>query len=354
MAVQVVDSRGITRAIHPYKNEVYRLSEQEKGELASVASEIASRYIDNNTQESHRVLDDVKLMLECENIFRRKAPEKLVQKVLEFRKIGNMSGVFVLQNLPGDAQLPSTPNDGNYNEALSLIRISTIVQLMVTTSLGDVISYADEKEGRIIQDIVPVVGSEELQENSGSCLLEFHTENGFHPSRPRFVTLLGLRGNPDAYTLSSGIHDAISKLDWETIGTLSRPGFKIKYSSSFVSEGYEQYSDPLPVLGGSMRDPELCVDFNATVPLDAKSKHALSLLESALLDGIHGAALDQGDLIIIDNDKAVHGRTSFVPTGNEKNERWLRRCFAVADLRASSAHRLPLSHVHREITKVAI
>lgn len=339
----VVDDGGRLWPIQGLEEAAIILSDGERDRLADVAVEVASRHA---LRPSGRHLDDSALMVDCSLAMYREAPIGLLRALLEFRHQGNAEGSLLIRNLPSDAELPPTPRTGNYDAAWRDVEIASVVQLMIMNVLGDVIAYADEKQGRIIQDVVPVRGSERKQENSGTCLLELHTEDGFHPARPRFLSLFGLRADHDrqAWTLASGIRKALAELDGGSRATLSRPTFRIKLASSFVGDA-TVFSTPMAVLQGSNLDPELCVDFHAMVAADAEGERALANLRQALLSNLHGHVLDRGDLIVIDNDKAVHGRTSFTARGDD-GDRWLRRCFAVPDLRKSSASRMPQSRVH--------
>jgi L-asparagine oxygenase len=49
-------------------------------------------------------------------------------------------------------------------------------------------------------------------------------------------------------------------------------------------------------------------------------------------------ALEAGDLLIVDNSVAVHGRSPFTPRF-DGTDRWVQRAFVVADLTASEADR---------------
>ena len=56
--------------------------------------------------------------------------------------------------------------------------------------------------------------------------------------------------------------------------------------------------------------------------------------------------LEPGDLLVIDNNVAVHGRTPFVARF-DGTDRWLQRTFVVADLAPSAADRDgPRDHHH--------
>ena len=339
----VNDQTGRIWPIHGLESTALTLSDTVRDHLADVARGIAAQHA---LRPSGHHLDDSALMMDCSLAMYREAPIGLLRTLLEFRHHGNVQGALLIRNLPTDEDLPPTPGTGNYDDPWRNVEIASVVQLMVMNVLGDVISYADEKQGRIIQDVVPVRGSEHKQENSGTCLLELHTEDGFHPAAPRFISLLGLRADHDrqAWTLASGIRKALAGLDGGTRATLSKPTFRIKLASSFVGDA-TVLTESMAVLRGSALDPELCVDFHAMVAADREGERALANLQQALLRNLHGHVLERGDLIIIDNDKAVHGRTNFTAHADSE-DRWLRRCFAVPDLRRSSAARMPHSRVH--------
>jgi L-asparagine oxygenase len=275
----------------------------------------------------------------------------LLSQLVSFRLKGSRDGMLLLRALPIDDPLPPTPLTGAFQGSWRDLPVSTVVQLMVMSVLGEVIAYADEKEGRLIQDIAPVPGSEKRQENTGSCLLELHTEDGFHPRMPHFIGLLALRSDHDhrALTLAGGIRAVLSKLDPAHVRALRQREFRIRLASSFVGNR-SVYSPVMPVLSGAPDDPDLCVDFHASEPLTKRAAAALEALREAMLGSLVGTVLERGDMVIVDNRKAVHGRTAFTPR-YDGTDRWLRRCFTVADIRSSQPQLLPGSRVHRPLTE---
>ncbi|MGP3974027.1 TauD/TfdA family dioxygenase [Streptomyces sp. 8N114] len=207
--------------------------------------------------------------------------------------------------------------------------------------LGDAVSYADEKEGRLIQDICPLPGAEERQENSGSVLLDLHTEDSFHPYKPDYLSLYCLRSGPDrgAITVTGSIRAALPLLSPVSAATLREPIYRTRFSSSFADDAAApRYTSPQPVLSGPADDPDLCVNFFGTEAVDERGATALDELRGAVEKVLCGVFLRPGDMIVIDNRTAVHGRTGFTPS-YDGQDRWLRRCFAVADLRPSRALR---------------
>lgn len=324
--------RGTTHHIQRAPRSVHAitLTERESGDLRAECARRASA-------RRHAELDSQELLTAAE-LAGSRLPERLLGELSRFRTHSNDQGGLIIHNLPIDPVLPPTPADG-YASTWQALPVATFVQMAVSSRLGDTISYADEKDGRLIQDIVPIVGTQQRQENSGTVFLELHTEDGFHPYKPDFVTLLCLRPDHDqiARTLLGSVRRVLPLLSESCLATLREPLFPIRISSSFGRSGSVRWSPGLPVL--SAGDTEVVLDLHAMEPLGERAGQALAELKAALLPALADAVLDRGDLLVVDNRTAVHGRTGF-SARYDGTDRWLRRCFAVADLRRS----LPLRH----------
>jgi L-asparagine oxygenase len=342
----VTDPSGQAWQIAEPTGTVFQLDRGTAVDLANAARRIAAALGRLDT------IDDHAMLVRAEVAMRAASPD-LVAALIDFRLNSSRDGVMLLRGLPVDSELPPTPA-GDFDGSWRDLSVSTIGQLMVMSMLGDVISYADEKDGRLIQDVCPVPGAETRQENTGSSLLELHTEDGFHPNMPHFLSLLGLRSDHDkaAVTVGSGIRAALPLLDDETVEALCRPDFRVRLASSFVGPDRVAYSAAIPVLSGRHDDPDLCVDFHAMEPMNRAAARAFAALRDALMRTMVGVVLQRGDLLVVDNRKAVHGRTGFVPR-YDGQDRWLRRCFTVTDIRASHAQRIPGSRVHQPLTAAA-
>jgi L-asparagine oxygenase len=268
--------------------------------------------------------------------------DDLVDVIEDFRLNSNPYGTLLLRGMP-IGEVPPTPASGVGPDWPALACADTALAV-VLSALGDPIAYADEKDGALIQDVIPVTGEEDQQENSGSVLLEFHTENGFHPHKPHYVGLLCLRQDHlgVAATATASIQRALPLLSGATIDCLRRPLFQIRLSSSFTRVGMAPRHCPAaPVLSGHPLQPQLTADFHATQPLTEEAALALSELRAVLEEITVGVVLAPGDLILVDNRAAIHARTAFVPRYDGR-DRWLRRMSTVSDIRESSGAR-PLS-----------
>ena len=263
-------------------------------------------------------------------------PARLSRAVRDFGYDGGLDGTLTISNLPMPAEaLPPTPTVPNSVERAATTP-ATLAMLLGST-LGAVIAYRQEKQGALVQNVVPVPALAGSQSNGGSVRLEFHTENAFHPHRPDFVGLLCLRPahEDQVGTQVASIRRALPLIDEQTRTVLQQPRFRTEAPPSFRSAGL---SDPRPVLSGAPEDPDICVDFHATSGLDEGADKALVQLREALWAVRSDVVLRPGDMIFVDNRLVVHGRVAFSPR-YDGNDRWLHRVFVHLDHRRSRGYR---------------
>ncbi len=274
-----------------------------------------------------------------------KLPSRLSRVLIDFRKRSNEYGTLLIRGMPLDPLLPHTPPDGNPSREKATF-YSEYGLLMILSRVGTSIAYVDEKEGLVVTNICPVLGHEARQENTGSLtLLEFHTEDGFHPAKPDFIGLTCLRADHDhvALTLTSSVRRALPMLSSRSIDILRQPLFRIRLASSFAKDRELALCSPsMAVLTGDLLSPHMCVDFHAMEAITSAAVEALSALKNALAASIVGHPLMQGDTLVIDNRVAAHARSPFQPR-YDGHDRWLQRSFAVSDFR-ESRHLRPGDH----------
>lgn len=296
-------------------------------------------------------LDSQELLTEIE-VAGCQLPPRLLRVLSRFRCSGGEYGSLLIRNLPIDEPLRATPVGGQLPDWRQ-VPLATVVQLAAMSRLGEVIAYRDEKGGQLVQDVTPVPGAQDRQENSGTVYLELHTEDGFHPHKPDFITLLCLRPDHDrtALTLVTSASQVLPRLSARDVAILREPLFRIRISSSFHPRGPATWSAPLPAVSGPDDDPELVADLHAMEALSTPAREVLQRLGAVLVASVAGVALDAGDLLVVDNRLAAHGRTGFTAR-YDGTDRWLRRCFGVADLRASRAVRPAGSRVCAPLSEI--
>jgi L-asparagine oxygenase len=258
-------------------------------------------------------------------------PLRLREALLDFEISGSPTGVLLLRGLRVGS-LPATPA-----QTASLLTGSTLAvrtAAILTSSLGHLVGYGPESDGRLVQTVVPVRSDERAQKSSGSRIdLESHTEQCFNlRTRPAYVALVGLRGDPHALTYTLTARQVVAGLRGATVAALREPAFETTIDESFVAGGLrQQVRGPVPVLGGSEEDPTISYDQDLMRGTTPRHQAALAELAQLYSEARAGVCLGPGDLLLVDNARAVHGRSPFRPR-YDGSDRWLGRMFCVSSL----------------------
>ncbi|GAA0624882.1 clavaminate synthase family protein [Kutzneria viridogrisea] len=263
-------------------------------------------------------------------------PAATRRRLARFRRDSGAEGALLVRGLPVDESLlPDTPSASGSVQLAPTVPAALLT--MFACGLGDPAAFLAEKSGALVQDVVPVPGNENFQGNEGSVLLSLHNENAFHRHRPDYVLLLCLRADHErvAGLRVACIRRARPQLSASCLRALHRAEFVTSPPPSF---GSGQDAPAHAVLGGDPEDPDIVVDFAATRPLTESAGEALLELHAALSNTADTYYPAPGDLAIVDNHVALHGRTAFTPRYDGR-DRWLQRSFSLRDLRRSRDHR---------------
>jgi L-asparagine oxygenase len=166
----------------------------------------------------------------------------------------------------------------------------------------------------------------------------FHTEAAFHPHRPRFLLLLCLRGDPAARTTLCSISEVLPHVDRRVVDVLFEPRFRTAVDESYLHGRRNVLGPPMAVLSGDRDRPTMVFDADLMVGVDEEADDALRVLSDAVATHATAVTLESGDLLVIDNHVAVHGRSPFTPRF-DGTDRWLHRTFVVSDLSPSAGER---------------
>lgn len=266
------------------------------------------------------------------NFSARCSPE-LIDAIMTMKTDPTNSGILLVRNGP-QAALPSTPLNGDSRGTL----LNTIPQAFlagVMLQLGHPICESSQKRAALIADIVPRPGFGQSVSNAGfGKALDLHVEDVHLPPgrRPTYVGLFCVRPDPEdrAETFVVDIRDALSQLDENVLRELRLPNFVIRQSMSFV--GGPACSDPLAILSGPDDLPEVCAEFNTTMPLTPAARAAFDAFQQEVRAVAQSIRLQAGDLLVVCNRRVMHGRGCFEPKfeGGREN-RWLLRLSVVAD-----------------------
>jgi alpha-ketoglutarate-dependent taurine dioxygenase len=211
---------------------------------------------------------------------------------------------------------------------------SAVALLDAAARFGDAVGYAQEHGGRVVQNIYPLAESVGQQISTSSDVpLAFHTETAFHPHQSHYLLLLCLRGDTRAATTLCSVDAVVPRLSDHDVAVLHQPRFRTGVDLSF-GRGDGWMTAPAPVLGREADGTHtLNYDGELTVGLDAEAGSALVALAEVIAAAATSVVLDRGDLLVLDNRRAVHGRSEFAARF-DGTDRWLQRTFVVDDLTA--------------------
>jgi L-asparagine oxygenase len=201
--------------------------------------------------------------------------------------------------------------------------------------VNNIVSYEAEANGSLFQDIVPSRTMVSSQSSMGSCVeLEIHTEQAFSELRPDTISLACLRGDPDAYTYLLPVERVIENMSDEEIETLQKPLWKIGVDLSFRSSIDDTIRGPIPILYKEDQGWRFVFDQDLMVGTTPEAKRLMLKIVDIYYEHRTSVCLTPGDILVIDNNRVVHGRSAFKARFDGR-DRFLVRCFGVNDLSKS-------------------
>lgn len=289
-------------------------------------------------------------------------PERLRCVLTGFRITGRPYGGLVISGLPIDESAAgATPTSYTDNPQGAEVDKAGAMLLMIGSLLGNPFSYLTQQRGRLVLDVFPVRGHEESQLGSSSTtVLEWHNEDAFHPYRADWIMLACLRNHDRVATTFAPVQEL--ELQPETRELLFEERFIIKPDESHTAEfnaGTTGYHDDrrvaeafgrvremninpqrVPILTGDRLAPFVRIDpaFMKRELDDPAAERALDEVTREFDSRMRDVILAPGEMLIIDNMRAVHGRRPF-EARYDGTDRWLRRINVTADLRKSEDRR---------------
>jgi len=195
---------------------------------------------------------------------------------------------------------------------------------------GQPIGYVQEQNGSLVQNLFPIAGNENRQISSSSKVqLELHTETAFHPWKPDYLILFCLKEDRRAETTVALLVDILSSISSRTIEILQTHRFSTSIDVSFQNECQTDRVIQMPVLSGDCS--KMTFDQALMRANDPEAQAALDEFRYAVYKNLMSLTLRRGDLLVIDNHKAIHGRGPFVPR-YDGTDRWLKRVMVRREL----------------------
>jgi L-asparagine oxygenase len=285
-------------------------------------------------------------------------PQRIKNALIDFAKRGTETGFLLIKNIsfdniapglpyPISITLPKTPD--NNNRKIGESTILAYIQSILLNVIGELISYEAEGYGGLFQDIVPVKKMENKQTSvSSNTELEIHTEQAFSKLRPDILSLACIRGDLLAQTYVLPVQYILENMNVNEREMLRLPLWKTGVDLSFKLNGNEfiegDVRGPFPIISGDNEDPKLLFDQDLMFGVNEDADNLIKKIADIYYKYRNQHNLQNGEIILIDNMRAVHGRSPFYPK-YDGDDRFLIRCFAVYDYNFSRYARDGESHM---------
>lgn len=261
-------------------------------------------------------------------------PDRIRTILIDFAKCGSPTGFLLIKSIPVDDMcIGPTPPDNTHLMG-GKTELAKVQSLFIHT-ISEMISYEAEGYGQLFQDIVPNKTMSQNQTSLGSHTeLEIHTEQAFSDLRPDFLSLACLRSDPDAYTHIFPVKSLVDGLTETDKCLLREPLWKTGVDLSFKLHEKEfikgDVRGPFPIIYGDVDDPLLIFDQDLMEGITDSAHEIVKKIVDVYYERRIRHRLMPGEIIILDNRRAVHGRSPFFPRFDGK-DRFLIRCFSRVD-----------------------
>lgn len=226
----------------------------------------------------------------------------------------------LVSGIPTPNSLDGVNENCDYSDEMNAIDRAFSIEVM---RWGQIYGYKQEQSGRKIQNLFPIKKHQTEQISSSSKVtLEMHTEAAFHPYRPDYLSLFCVRGDSTAGTTFSTLSDILNELDEGTKDELRRPNFMTRPDASYMAGISGNPMIRTTILNNN--DCMLIFDRDLMMGMCTESTNALNRLIDVVEKVKRVVHLEQGQILTLDNEKVVHGRTPFNPR-YDGTDRWLKR-----------------------------
>lgn len=323
------------------------LASQEVTQIQGLLAEVTARFSSVDSPE----------FLEHATPLAHELPRRLRHFMNDFRLKDDGYGVAVIRGFPvNDHEIGPTPASWDARIPAQTLPQEALLSLCGTL-LGDLVTWASEQDGYIVHNVLPIRAHEDSQLGWGSAM-EFilHVEDAFSPYSPDYLGLLCMR-NPEATgtTISSVSALDLTKLD---LDTLFGENFYVRPDDAHLETGEQQnVYNAYRAQAQSLREAEVSEQAKVSILFGDRATPYVRLdppYMEARDNPIAQAAMDQflrelnanktrvrlrpGDMVFIDNFRAVHGRDPF-KAKYDGTDRWLKRVKVAHDLRKSRERR---------------
>lgn len=281
-------------------------------------------------------------------------PQPVRHDIFMFKRASDGAAALHIKNLPQDASLPPTPTTEQGTFCGELVA-SKACLLGIGQMFGEPYGYAKERDGELMPGLYPIEAHAKKAAGTGSGnILGMHNDIAHdYPNYPSYTLLYCLRPDPTklAKTLLANMDEIRAKLSKNEVELLFEPVYKITVPDSFRAKNdTNDAAEPrtISVLHGSPMAPEVTLQFNTMSAITPDAQRVFDKIKEMCRLGsnfVHEVYLEAGDLLVINNRKAIHGRTPFKPNF-DGTDRWFQRLYIKEDLWFARTNSQKVSRVY--------
>lgn len=150
------------------------------------------------------------------------------------------------------------------------------------------------------------------------------------------MSLACLRGNADAKTYVFAVSDLLPLLSDAEITMLREPLWVTGVDESFRVDGHRfidgDVRGPLPILSGPEDDMTIVLDQDLMRGITEPAQQLFEKVMGLYMLNRRAHVLQPGEVLLLDNRRAVHGRSPFQPRW-DGHDRFIVRSFAVRKMK---------------------
>lgn len=326
----------------------YVLSDDEKGCISNLIDQLAEQF---------DMVETTEFAEECA-IRAQELPIALRRFLYQFKTLQLHKGAALIQGYEIDeTRIGPTPAHWDQPWRNAAVLREEIYQCLITSAVGDLFGWVTQENGRFMRHIVPIEKDANEQLGAGSAVdLVWHNEEAFHAKRATHLSLLCYRNEEGAGTTICSIDDVQLTESQERL--LRKERFTIMPDKAHMPEQndsnqWKLSDEQFALINSHIENPPVIsalygtdwerfiqVDqaFMEVVDEDPETKQAIDGLYDLFDSHRANIVMQPGDLVVIDNDKAVHGRVKYEPNYGPR-QRWIRRVNATTDLRKTQDYR---------------
>ena len=258
-----------------------------------------------------------------------------------FREHGSPTGSLLISGFTCGSVPPTPPTNAcHVGAGTDLAKVQAVLNQVV----GEMVAYEAEGYGRLFQDMVPSSALRRSQTSMGSGVaLEIHTEQAFSDVRPDALSLACLRGDAAAKTFTMHVRQILDRVTPEQAALMRLPLWTVGVDDSFKMSGLALADagprGPVPILYGPEEDPKLVFDQDLMRGVTEEAEAVRAAVVELYYAHRHEHVLAPGDVLFVDNRRAVHGRSAFRPSF-DGGDRFIVRSFVVHDYSVSAHARV--------------